>query len=291
MTPQKEFRADLHTHSTASDGTLDPLDLIQLAKDSGLNGMSITDHDTVNAYQQLLPMLKDRSFLLLPGVEFSAVHHDHNIHLLGYSFCLSSPQMVRFCEQHLAARHERMMQMIDLLVAHGMISSEEELEQIEQKIRRKESVGRPHVAAVLLRKGIVSSIQEAFERFLGKGKPCYVPMRHFSVEETLQVIHDAQGIAVLAHPHLIKSPSMIRQLAKFPFDGIEAHYAQFRREQCEMWLALAQTRGWLVTGGSDFHGTIKPQIPIGASWTSQTTCNFLYEHSRVANQALLEPLS
>ena len=251
------FRADLHCHSTASDGTYSPEDLVRLAAEIGLNGLSITDHDTIDAYARAIPIAQQLNIPLLTGIEFSTVLLGKSVHLLGYGFQLDNPAITALCIKHKKRRDERNLQILDNLKKLGLPV---DLHHGES------SIGRPHIAQAMVEKGYVNSVQEAFKKYLAEGKPAYAKGELITVQETIDTIHSAHGIAVIAHPHLIDEPYLTRNLQEFNFDGIECFYAKFSSEQNRRWLDLAAKKDWLITGGSDFHGSIKPNIPLGASW-------------------------
>jgi predicted metal-dependent phosphoesterase TrpH len=269
-----EFRADLHCHSTYSDGTLNPEQLIELAVARGLQGLSITDHDTVSSYPAALTLAEARGIKMFPGVEFSATQDGVSIHTLGYAFTHDHPAIVELCQEHTQRRTERNRAMLDRLAALGCpLEVSDLLAEGPQG-----SIGRPHIAMALVRKGYVENLAEAFKRYLKDGAQAYVPGPRITVERTLEVIHAAGGLAVIAHPHLIGQQNVIPKLLKLPFDGIEAYYAQFSLKQSERWLKIAEENQWLVTGGSDFHGAIKSTFPLGSSWAPQASFDILLTH-------------
>jgi len=276
-----DFRADLHCHSTYSDGTLTPQQIITLAVEKKLNGLSITDHDTIDAYQEALPAAQEQGIALISGAEFSAVHKQQSIHVLAYSFDLQSPPLKDFCLRHIQRRQNRNQAILNRLRAHQMPLELEDL--TYEHSAANHTIGRPHIAMALVKKGYVATLQEAFQRWIGEDKPCYVPGEPFSLEETLTVIHEAKGLAVIAHPHLIQNVGIVRELLDFPFDGIEGYYGRFQPAEHQRWLKIGARKGWLITGGSDFHGDIKPQITLGSSWIGQDTFSLLYQHFQ-ANQ-------
>lgn len=265
----KQFRADLHCHSTCSDGTASPKELIDLAIDQGLSGLSITDHDTLNAYSTTLPYAKKLNFPLLTGVEFSCFHQNESVHILGYSFDLSNEQLNAFCRKHKERRFQRSLLILEKLKEHGM--------PIAIDTKNLESIGRPHLAMEMMRQGYVATMEEAFKKYLGEGCSCYVSGDAFSIEETIDVIQAAGGVAIIAHPHLINQPHLVTGLLKMPFDGIEAYYAKIPPHQERPWVKIGLYRNWIMTGGSDFHGTVKPHIPLGCSWVNEETFQLLYE--------------
>lgn len=269
----KLFRADLHCHSTCSDGSLSPEELLQLAKDQDLQGLSITDHDTITAYETARPLAEKLGIQLISGVELSTNVKGVSVHLLGYAFDLENPAIRELCNRHHTRRMDRFHKMVEKLEQEGMPV---DADAIVEKCGS--SVGRPHIAQAMIDKGYVSSIKEAFNLHLGEGRPCYVPGSSFSAEEAIDTIHQAQGKAVIAHPHLIKRRSIVDYLINLDFDGIECYYARFAADQEKPWLKLAKKRDWLVTGGSDFHGDPKPHIPLGCSWAPEETFHLLHEH-------------
>jgi 3',5'-nucleoside bisphosphate phosphatase len=266
------FRADLHCHSCFSDGTDTPEQLIQRALESGLSGLSITDHDTIAAYPEALEIARQKGLLLLNGVEFSASYRGEPVHILGYAYHLQSEAIAALCKRHKTRREERNRRILEKLRSLGIPIEPEEIDLSDFKGSR----GRPHIAYALLKRGIVHSIQEAFERYLAEGKPAYDPGEPLSVEETIQTIHQAKGRAVLAHPHLIKRSTTVRAMLQMPFDGLECYYARMTAGQEKKWIDLAQQRKWLITGGSDYHGGTKPHNVLGSSWVGRETFDLLY---------------
>lgn len=270
------FRADLHCHTTCSDGTLSPVEVVKLAAEIGLKGLSITDHDTIDAYETALPAAKDAGIELISGIEFSAAYRRTSVHILGYAFSLSDEHILAFCRRHQERREKRNQTILQLLAKNKMpITHEELLAGFDPSTAPRKTIGRPHIAQAMIRHGYVQSVQEAFSKYLKEGKPCYAAGEPFSVEETIDVIHRAKGIAVIAHPHLIEKGSTIRYLLQMNFDGLEAYYARLPAEQEEKWIKIGQEKGWLITGGSDFHGSVKPNIPLGCSWVNEQTFRLL----------------
>jgi predicted metal-dependent phosphoesterase TrpH len=267
------FRADLHCHTTFSDGTMTPAELLRHAKEIGLSGISITDHDTIDAYSQAVPLAKELGILLGSGVEFSCVFQKMSVHILGYDFDLDSPAIAKLCARHEQRRLARNKAILDNLSRLGMPILQEELAMASEK-----TVGRPHIAKLMVEKGYVGSIKEAFNQYIGDGKLCYDPGEGISVEETIEIIHRAKGKAFIAHPHLLNHSRKIKELLKYPFDGIECYYAKFPIEQEQRWLNTAAQKGWLVSGGSDFHGSVKEFIQLGCAWVSEENFHKIFQH-------------
>lgn len=266
--------ADLHCHSQASDGTLTPADLVRLAKESGLHGLCITDHDTTAAYVEAIPIAQSIGLHLGAGVEFSCVFEGYDVHLLGYDFELSSIAIEALCQRHYRRRQDRNLKMLEKLREEGMDITSEELE----AQGKGDSVGRLHIAQAMLEKKYVSSIKEAFHLYLGEGKRCYVRGDSLSVDETIEAIHSAHGKVFVAHPHLLASSFPIERLLEHPFDGIECFYSKTSKKSADRWAGIAYKNGWIMSGGSDFHGSVKPDIPLGCKGVDQSTFYQIFEH-------------
>ncbi|NGX48371.1 MAG: 5'-3' exoribonuclease [Chlamydiae bacterium] len=273
----RDFRADLHCHTNCSDGSMSPEELIFHAKEVGLSGLSITDHDTINAYRAAIPAAKKAGIALGSGVEFSSVDEGVSVHILGYDFDLQNPSLQDFCKRHIERRKSRNERILEKLATQGIFIDHEEL---EKEMSEDHPVGRPHIALALVRKGVVSSVQEAFMRFIGDGKPCFDPGIPISTDETIDIIHEAGGKAFIAHPHLLHNSKLGEKLLKKPFNGIECFYSKCTPQQEQKWVNKARERGLLMSGGSDFHGAIKPGIPLGCSWVDQTTFEQIFQKHR-----------
>ena len=266
------YRADLHCHSIYSDGSLTPTALLELAKKNDLSGLSITDHDTLNAYtEEVYNVARTLNIELFTGVEFSARFEDISIHILGYGVDLT-PEILSFCDDHLKSRYARNCEMLNKLKALSFIIFEKELYGPENK----SVIGRPHIANLMVKKGYVKTFQEAFNRYLGEDKCCYVPGKSYSIEETLLEIKKAGGKAFLAHPHLIRSQKKIKALLELDFDGIECFYSKLRPQDEKPFIQIAKSKGFLISGGSDFHGEIKPHIELGCSWVDKEAVKAIF---------------
>lgn len=267
------FRADLHTHSTCSDGTKTPEELILLAKKAGLKGLSITDHDSINAYESAIPRAKEEGIWLGAGVEFSTMQGSLSVHLLGYDIDIANEGIRALCKRHLDRRIDRNKRILDKLDRSGMRVDRTPLEEMWD---RGVPIGRPHIASALVDAGFVPSIQQAFNQWIGDGKPCFERGDSITTDETIEVVHEAGGKAFLAHPHLMRKAKEAIALLDKPFDGIECYYSKCNPDQERFWVGIAKERGLLVSGGSDFHGDVKPNIPIGCSWVDQDTFSKIF---------------
>lgn len=271
------FRADLHCHSTCSDGSMTPRDLVFHAKEIGLRGLSITDHDNVRAYSEAIQAAEEAEIWLGTGVEFSSVHAGKSVHILGYDIDHEDPSLLQFCERHVIRRRERNRAIVSRLAERDMPIDEAFLDSL---LDSGVPVGRPHIALQLVEKGYVKNVQEAFDLYLGDKKCCFDPGSPISSVETIEVIHNAGGKAFLAHPHFLKNSRIVSTLLLLPFDGIECYYSRLPAEKEAKWVRIASQRNLLMSGGSDFHGVIKPAIPLGCSWVNEVTFDKIFERHR-----------
>ncbi|HSX11187.1 MAG TPA: PHP domain-containing protein [Chlamydiales bacterium] len=272
---QSEFRADLHCHTLCSDGTDEPRVLLRFAKQAGLQGLSITDHDTIDAYTpELFADAESLGIRLLPGVEVSSEQDDSSVHILGYGFDLKDLDLKEFLVQMQVRRGERNRAILAKLAARKMPISEEEL----KAFATHRTIGRPHIAHLMVKKGYVPTVRDAFDRYLKEGALCYAPGIKYEPREVIDQIHKAKGKAVLAHPHFIKKGSFLRKLLSLPFDGLECYYARLPKELELPWLKMAKEKDLIATGGSDYHGYLKPHITLGCSWVGQHTFDLLFQH-------------
>jgi predicted metal-dependent phosphoesterase TrpH len=248
-------RADLHTHTTASDGMFRPSVNVRMAKEAGLAAVAITDHDTVAGIPEALEAGLEYGIIVVPGVEISTAAEGQDIHILGYGISRDDPVFQKRLLSLRNVRNERNEGILARLAQLGMIVSYEEVEIAAGKSRLSDgSVGRPHIAAVLVDKGYVTDVRDAFNRYLAEGKPAYVSPPRISPEEAIDWIHEAGGMAIVAHPGLYADDSLVLRLLDSVADGLEAFHSDhdaLSEQRYEQW---ATTRGKLVTGGSDFHG-------------------------------------
>ncbi|PIS03114.1 MAG: phosphatase [Chlamydiae bacterium CG10_big_fil_rev_8_21_14_0_10_42_34] len=261
-----DFRADLHCHSTCSDGSDPPEVLLRLAKEVGLKGLSITDHDTIAAYTpELFAEAQTLGIQLLPGMEISSELEGTSVHILGYGFDVHSQKLNEFLTLMQTKRNERNRGILKRLADRKMVILEEEL----KTFAANRSIGRPHIAQLMVRKGYVKTEREAFDHYLREGGLCYTSGIKFTPKEVIEQIHLANGKAVLAHPHFIKKHSFLKKLLDLPFDGIECYYSMLAKAQELPWVKLAKDKDLIATGGSDYHGEIKPHIRLGSSWVNE----------------------
>lgn len=245
---QRAF-CDLHTHTTASDGTLSPTELVRLAKDHELRALAVTDHDTVAGISEARAEAEMLGIELVPGVEISASFGSVPIHVLGLFIEYREPWLNEFfleaAERRIARVHEMVAKLRELGVE---IDSEEVFARSSHG-----TVGRPHVAEVLLERGFASSLTEVFARFLGDGCPAYVGYEKVSLDNALALIDRAGGIASLAHPYVLDNDGLIPEMVSSGLPGLEVYHQDHSSEQIAAYESLADEHALLVTGGSDFH--------------------------------------
>jgi predicted metal-dependent phosphoesterase TrpH len=259
-----EFRADLHCHSSYSDGTKTPKEILFLAKEKWLKGLSITDHDTVDGYREDLFLLsKKLGIELITGVEISALYERETIHILGYNFDYRSSDLKSFLKDVKKKRFERNMKILENLEKLGMKIEEKEL----KSLKEKGTFGRPQIADLMVSKGYAKSFKEAFQKYLKDGGKCFVLGEKYSVKEVIDKLHEVKAKAILAHPHQIKDERVLREVLNLEFDGVEVHcgYMNFPGK----WVDTAREKNWIMTGGSDFHGSEKTYTALGSSYTSK----------------------
>lgn len=257
-------RIDLHLHTTHSDGSLPPAEVLRLAQKAAVTALAITDHDITSGIPEAISVGQELGIEVIPGVEISSFDGRSELHILGYCLDWNDPVLNERLGTLRASRHRRNPLIIDRLRAAGLDITYDEV----RAMAGTESVGRPHIAQVLMRKGYVSTAKEAFDRYLAEGKPAYVARDLPAPAEAIRWIREAKGVAVLAHPTWVKDNgegllACVTALKETGLDGVEVHYSTHSKSQTSSYLELAQRLDLLVTGGSDFHGITKPDIEVG----------------------------
>lgn len=263
---------DLHVHSTASDGSLTPRQVVAEAKAQGLRALALTDHDTIDGLAEALAAGAEMGVEVIPGIEISAQHKPGSMHILGYFLDHRSPVLATQLQVLKQARADRNPQIIAKLQGLGLDISLAEVQQASGGGQ----VGRPHIAQVLVSKGYVATFQEAFERYIGNHGPAYVSKFRFPPREAIAMIRAAGGVAGLAHPFTLEYSStghlrqILEQLAAWGLGALEVYYPEHSPERQTLYRSLAEELGLVGTGGSDFHGVIKPEIKLGQVGPGQT---------------------
>jgi 3',5'-nucleoside bisphosphate phosphatase len=244
---------DLHLHTTASDGLLPPEALVARVAGAGVTVMAVTDHDTVAGIDRAEAAAGARGVRLVPGIEITAIEDGRDVHVLGYFFDRAHRPLADFLDAQRADRRRRVKEMTARLAALGMPIDTDDL----MARHAGHAVGRPALAAALVRAGYVSTTAEAFDRFLGTEGTAFVPRMGAPVRDVVKVVREAGGLASIAHPGLHRDPALIERLAAGgaeALDAIEVFHTDHDAETSARLLGLAERQGLLITGGSDFHG-------------------------------------
>lgn len=266
---------DLHTHSTFSDGLLNPVSLVDLASRRGLAAIALTDHDTISGLPEAFAQGHKTGVEILSGIEVSADLGQLNLHILGYGFNQEHSNFLEFISKLQRARDERNEGIIQRLANVGIVIEREYLLSIAGS-----QIGRPHFASLLVRLGHAVDQQDAFHRFLKKGSPTFVEQNKPSAEETIRKINEAGGLAVLAHPgttdpNLESLPDTISTLKDYGLSGLEVYYPAHNKKRQSYLNSLAKKYDLLPTGGTDFHGNGHSTPLGGNSRTLRVPLNLL----------------
>jgi predicted metal-dependent phosphoesterase TrpH len=263
---------DLHTHTTCSDGTRSPREQVEYARRLGLYGIGITDHDTVAGWEEAMEAGKELNVLVVPGVEISSVWNGKDIHVLGYYLDPSDSHFQKRLVELRNVRNRRNEMMVERLNQLGIAITIEEINAVKQK--NGGNVGRPHIAEVLMKKGVVASIEEAFDKYLGRNGLAYVNPPRITPFEAVELILSAGGVPVLAHPGLYEEDQLIEELVGRGMAGIEAYHADHPPEEEQKYEQLGRRFNLIITGGSDYHGERNGKVfhaPLGSKGVPLST--------------------
>ena len=283
---------DLHIHSTASDGTFSPSEILQLASRSGLRAIAITDHDTLNGSRQALECGIPAELHFITGIEIStqpATDWDSSgsLHILGYGIDPCHVELGQTLEKFQQVRLERIHRILDRLRRLGIPLT---LAQVNAEVGEG-AAGRPHVASAMVKAGSVANIDEAFQKYLRKGCPAYVSKERLDCLQAFELIRAAGGVPVLAHPGLIPCPrkdelaDLVASLCKIGLKGMEVYYTEHSPQAVAFYMSLAEKFGLTVTGGSDFHGQLTPHVQMGKG-TGDLHVPFALFENLVSNHSL-----
>ncbi|MFQ5863656.1 MAG: PHP domain-containing protein [bacterium] len=273
----KNGYADLHLHTNRSDGYCSPEELVDKALSHDLVAIAIVDHDDISALDEAIPYGEARGIEVVPGVELSVNYRNLDLHLLGYCFDHKDAELLDYLNKFKKERLKRAEKIAKILTKMGMPIS---FEAVLNKAG-KGSVGRPHIADVLVEEGHVHSFQEAFDKYIGNGKPAYVAKFKIDVATAIGLIHSAGGVSSIAHPGLDMSKEDLVMLMKSGINGIEAIHPKHNEEQTHYFSDIAKKNGLLITGGSDYHGGKKGNEVLGHYKVSYEVVNQLKEFSSV----------
>jgi predicted metal-dependent phosphoesterase TrpH len=253
--------ADLHVHSSCSDGLYSVEELMLIATKKGLRAIAITDHDSLAGAVLASQIMSEgkNEVELIPGIELTSEHRGVEVHILGYFIDHTSKDLQEALEEMRQQRLKRLNKIIAKLNEHGIpITIEDVLSCVSG-----ESVGRPHIARALVSKGFATSYIDAFQRYLRNGAPAYVPRKRMPVAEAIRLIHSARGLAVVAHPCDYGGFEILHEVIKLGADGVEVLHPRLSRESSERLMEMAKSLNLLTTGGSDFHGDEAKSAELG----------------------------
>ena len=251
--------ADLHLHTQFSDGTFTPEELAGHGARLGFAVMALTDHDTVEGCARMAAACAAAGIEFIVGAELTAEHHDTELHVLGYFLDPQNQKLLAEIAKFQAVRQNRIREMVARINEMGVPLEADSV----FALANCKSPGRPHVARALVKAGLVSNLDEAFERFLKKNRHAWVPKKKISALEAIELVHQAGGLAVMAHPGLNRTDEIIPALVDAGLDGIECFHTKHSTTMSERYLEIAEKFNLLVTGGSDCHGFSKGKPLIG----------------------------
>ncbi len=257
--PANPLKVDLHIHSDRSDGSFTCQEIIDYANKKGLKAISITDHDDISGLEFSEQYCQQHGIEFIAGVEISARSRPYDLHLLGYFFDYKNKQLNEYIEFFKSERLKRARKIIELLKNYGINLT---FDLILKKARHG-SIGRPHIADAMVEEGYAYSYQEAFNKYIGDGRPCCVPKYKIKPPEAITLINQAGGICVIAHPGSDVTDERLMELIKFGLDGIETIHPRHTQEQVDHYREIIQKHQLLETGGSDCHGDRKSHVMIG----------------------------
>ena len=260
---------DLHTHSRASDGDLPPAEVVRRAEAKRLAAVALTDHDTLAGLAEATRAAADCELKFVPGVEISARSETGTLHIVGLGVDAQSRPLGEVLRELRAQRNRRNPLMIAKLQQLGMDVSMEGLLDVAAAEGDEAVVGRLHMAQLLCKKGHTRTVKEAFDKYLGHGRPAFVDKERLTQRQAVEAIHAAGGVAILAHPPQLEYANfaqldrIVRSLVRDGLDGIEVYHSDHNQEHTRIYLDLVRTLGLLISGGSDFHGAAKPNARLG----------------------------
>lgn len=276
------MQCDLHVHTRASDGRLSAKEVVALAKEKGLAAIAITDHDTTAGIEEGIEAGDRLGLRVIGGIEISTEWKEEEVHVLGYLLDYRLPWLQERLANRREGRVQRAKKIIRRLAELGIEISWDRVAELAGGA----AVGRPHIAMAMIEKGYVSTIDEAFRRFLDRGAPAYVPRSPLLPEQAVDIIRDAGGAPVLAHPGLLRKKELVYELLDLPLAGLEVYYPEHDAATTAWLERLAADRGLLATGGSDFHGYPRENhAPLGACTVTYPTVLALEEAASAIRRA------
>jgi 3',5'-nucleoside bisphosphate phosphatase len=274
---------DLHTHTTASDGTYAPRELVIEAANRGVRVLAITDHDSTEGLPEAFEEAERRRPLeLLPGIEINCDVEGAEIHVLGYLMDWQAPWFQEFCREQRHERRERVHRMAERMAGLGMPFDAAEV----FALVKEGSAGRPHVAQVMVARGYVKTVREAFDKYLAAGRPGHVPRKKLTPEDAVRLIRKAGGVPVFAHPGLAGRDELIPGLIAGGLMGIECYYTEHSAQQRATYLQICKEQDLVATGGSDFHGPQVRAATLGSPTVPMAAVDALRAKAALARASL-----
>ena len=269
-------RADLHIHTTFSDGVLTPAEVVEKALEMGLGAIAVTDHDCVEGLPYAMEAAMGKPIEIVPGIEISAAAGEFEIHILGYFIDYKDQKLLDILEKMKKNRVERVKNILGLLRKEGF--------DLDEKLVFGSfvdgTIGRMHLARIMVESGFVSNSHEAFDKYLGSGKPCCLSHVRLDFTEAISIIRAAGGVPVLAHPGTMGNDKLFSEYAAAGLKGVEAYHIKHKSAEIERYLAIAEKFGLIVTAGSDCHGMATGRILMGRVTTGIETVDILREESK-----------
>ncbi|MDR1168788.1 MAG: PHP domain-containing protein [Heliobacteriaceae bacterium] len=282
------MKVDLHIHTYYSDGVYSPEKIVDLALEAGLEAIAITDHDNVMAYDVATEYLKDKENKLeiIRGVEINTLYLGKEVHILGYFMNAQDSDFKELLKTQQLARIEQTKEIIDLLAKKEGIRIK--YEDITKQVAPGGSIGRPHIAKAITAAGGTGSVMEAYEKYIHDNSPVYIPRKTVTPFDAVEIIYDAGGVPVVAHPHDIDiAENLIKELMNYGLRGVEAYHRKHSPACVEYFSSIAEKLGLIVTGGSDFHAPnlINGQIIMGKHFVPEWIYDKLVEEKKNIDMA------
>lgn len=282
------MKSDFHIHSYFSDGVFSPEKLVDTAIDAGLQVIALTDHDNVLSYKVANEYIKqnNKPLELIQGVEINTLYKNYEVHILGYLMNTEDNDFQELLKLQQAARIEQVNEIIDLLSKKEGIKIK--FEDIKKQVAEGGSIGRPHIAKAITNAGGTNSVIEAYAKYIHDNSPVYVPRKTVSPQDAVEIIYDAGGIPVIAHPHDIDiAEELVKELMIHGLRGIEAYHRKHSPACVEYFSSMAENLGLIVTGGSDFHAPniMNGQIILGKNFVPEWIYDKLLEEKRHIDMA------
>ena len=263
---------DLHCHTHFSDGQASPAETVALARERGLVALSITDHDSFDAIDPALEVADELE--LITGIELSCSHHDRDVHMLAYFVDHKYPPLAEKVRFYQDERLKRGIKIVERLNELGL---DLRLDTVK-RVAGDGTIGRVHVADAMVSEELVHTFDEAFSRYLGYHAPAYVPKTHFDPQEAIDLVHDAGGIAVMAHPGTVRHDNIIEELAEMGLDGVEVYHSKHTSGQVRHYKRIAEKLNLLTSGGSDWHGRNDSKAEIGSQRVPYAVLQKMKDH-------------